>query len=189
MKLEAIGRLELASRVVLDEPTGSWFVLGIDDPTDAALVAEEIESLTGEPVPVLEVTRADELIEASRTTSSFAVLVSVDDIESLQLDESRSMLKRTHPAVLALPTSTLARIASAAPHFTSWIGGRIFRIEEDHYLGDVAREQRLAMLREHYGMTDDGFIELVERGDSELEPEHIEWLVLLSRQDLLEALR
>lgn len=89
--------------------------------------------------------------------------------------------------MLAVPPHQLTRIASIAPHFTSWAGNRVFLIEEDRFLDQEAIEARLQAIRTHYGMNDEELLELAQRREVPLEPEQAEWLVLLGRSDLLEG--
>lgn len=188
MNVPELGRFELASRIALDEATGSWSVVGVESEADARLFAEELEFIVEDRVMMLDVSSQDALIEASRKNSDgLAIFFTTIGIEALHLDDVRSMLQRSHAAVLAIPPSQLSRLVTVAPHFASWVGNRVFAVQDDRFLQEDAREERLEALREHYGWTDDEFLAKVQRGALEPEPEHAEWLVLLERSDLLRS--
>jgi len=190
LKTSPLGNLELASRIVLDEAIGSWFVVGIAHDDDVSELSAEIGALVDCAVPVMEVSGPEELIMASRQSAdTFAVFFSPRGIDPLHLDDCRSMLQREHPAVLALPSTDLERLSSSAPHFTSWIANRVFTTRDDRFLDSNDRSARLAILREHFEMSDYDFVAFVEAKPRSLEPEQMEWLVLLGRQDLLKASR
>lgn len=186
--IPSLGRFELAARVVLDGSTGSWFVAGIDDHEAATLLGEEIESISEESVAVLTVNDRDSLVAGSHEhASGLAIFFTTARLEDLHLDSARSNLQRERAAVLAVRPHQLVRIASFAPHFTSWAGNRVFTVEEDRFLDEDAIEARLVALRDHYGMNDDEFLARVASDELPAEPEHAEWLVLLGRSDLLES--
>ncbi|MCX4242101.1 hypothetical protein [Paraliomyxa miuraensis] len=190
MNISSLGRFELASRIALDETTGSWFVVGIEDEQRASLLAEDIESLVDYEIAIVQVADRELLVAASREHASRLVLLhATEGLESLHLDDVRSLLQRDHAAVLAVLPAELAHLASIAPHFASWAGNRVFLVEDDRFLDEEAREKRLEALRTHYGMSDEQFLAEVEFAELALEPDHAEWLVLLDRSDLLEARR
>lgn len=186
--IPSLGRFELAARVVLDGSTGSWFVVGVEDGESAAILGEEIESLAEESVAVLAVSDRDSLVAGSHEhAGGLAVFFTTARLEDLHLDAARSSLQRVRAAVLAIPPRELARVASIAPHFTSWAGNRVFLVEEDRFLDEDAVEARLVALRNHYGMSDDELLTRVADEELPVEPEHAEWLVLLGRSDLLRS--
>ncbi|MEM9461325.1 MAG: hypothetical protein AAGF11_44585 [Myxococcota bacterium] len=189
MSVTILGRFELASRIVLDESTSSWFVVGSEDDPNGTLLSEQLEYLADKEVMTRSATDVGSLVRGSRDTrDAIAVVAAPVPLDDLHLDDARSMLQRTSAGVLVIPMDQLPRLASVAPHFTSWVGNRVFAVEDDHRLADQARQQRLEGLREQFGMSDEEFLAQVERGELSLEPEHAEWLVLLRRDDLLDPL-
>ena len=184
--IPSLGRFELAARVVLDGATGSWFVVGLEDHEAASILGDELESIAEESVAMVPVSDGESLVAASHDhASGLAIFYTAVPLEELHLDVVRSNLQRERAAGLAGPPHQLTRIASIAPHFTSWAGNRVFLVEEDRFLDQKAIETRLNAIRTHYGMNDEEFLEMVQRRDLPLEPEHAEWLVLLGRSDLL----
>lgn len=190
MNVTTLGRFELASRIALDSSTGSWFVVGVADEGEASALGEELEILVEAEVPVVSVDGRDALVKASHDHANVVVVfVALTPLQDLHLDEARSLLHRAHAAALVVPSPELARLLTVAPHFTSWVGNRVFNVEEDRYLDSDARAERLAALQQHYGMSDEQFVTAVAHGNLPLDPEHAEWLVLLGRSDLLEGVR
>lgn len=176
---------------MLDGLTSSWFVVGgrADPQVVGAELVDQLECLPGVPrVAVLAVDDVNALVDVSRAHADLiAVFVCQLAIEALHLDDVRSMLQRSHAGVLVVPFAQLVRIASVAPHFASWVGNRVFGVQEDRYLSDDARVARIGALQKHFGTSDEEFVAAVERGTLTLEPEHAEWLVLIGREDLLKG--
>jgi hypothetical protein len=190
LDISSLGRFELASRIALDEPTGSWFVVGVGDEHRLSLLGEDIENLVDHPVAVVHVTDRDSLVNASHEhAGGVALFFTPGGLEELCLDDARSRLQRQHAAVLAIPEPEISRLVTIAPHFVGWAGNRVFLVEEDRFLDSEAQEERLEALREHYGMSDEEFLAKVEHGRLSLEPDHAEWLVLLGRSELLKGSR
>ena len=186
MNITPLGRFELASRIVLDESTSSWFVVGSEDDQDGALLSQQLEYLADKEVMTRSATDVGSLVRGSRDTrDAIAIIAAPVPLDALHLDDARSMLQRTSAGVLVIPMDQLRRLVSAAPHFTSWVGNRVFAVEDDRMLADRARQQRLQDLREQFGISDEEFLARVKNGTLSLEPEHAEWLVLLRRDDLL----
>ncbi len=188
MSIRPVNRFELASRIVLDEPTSSWFIVGVGGEDEVSLLSEELAALTGSQVPVRQVSDRETLVIAARETAAvLSVYHAKAMIESLDLDGVRSSLRRPHAAVLAVPADQLSRVPTVAPHFMSWAGNRLFMVADDRFLDTAAREERLTALRGHYQVSDDEFLARVKQGSMGSEPEHAEWLVLLGRPDLLDG--
>ena len=90
-------------------------------------------------------------------------------------------------ATLVVPMDVLNRMFTEAPHFTSWIGTRLYVVEEDRFLDEAAREERLAALRARYQMSDEAMLAQVTAGMEPSDPEILEWLVLVGRPDLIRS--
>lgn len=190
MTPSTIQRFELASLVALDAETGTWFVVGTTTKDEPFRLQADLEGLLGRPVPVLPVTGRDDLVrEAQAHPNDVVILDCVGPVGIFEFDALRSALARSVPAVLVFPASALPDLIDVAPHFMSWAAGRFMCITEDRTLDPDARAERVAALRERYGLDDDEFVRRVESRSIALEPGIAEWLVLINRGDLLESRR
>jgi hypothetical protein len=110
-----------------------------------------------------------------------------DDTDWQQLDYKRSILDdEKRGGLLVLSQQSVEKLAIYAPNFSSWIGGRFFKLVlGSELLSDEECEQRLATLREWKGMTDEEVIALAEAKKMPRDPEYGEWLILLNRGDLI----
>ena len=74
----------------------------------------------------------------------------------------------------------------AAPNLASWIGGSVWSIDlASDALDEEERRSRLATLREWSGLSDSEVVQMAQEGNLPAEPEYVEWLVLLGREDLV----
>lgn len=179
------GRFELAATIALEDPVGGWVVVGAPEPeAEAALLAMELSAQLAEEVHVVKVERTEALASLSRANAEPVVFV-VSELDASSLDEQRGRLRRARGATLVVPRDVLDRLFTEAPHFTSWIGTRLHAVEEDRFLDEAAREERLAALRAHHAMSDEEFLRRVEARElASNEPDMLEWLVLLGRDEL-----
>ncbi|MCC6877749.1 MAG: hypothetical protein IT378_25795 [Sandaracinaceae bacterium] len=185
MKPPSTGRFELAASIAL---SSGWWVVGAADPeAEAERLASELEAIDGTPVRALRIESGDELVRAARERSAepIVLVASGDAVAGMDLDGARSRLARTQPAVLVIPASSVPVLTTAAPHFASWTGNQVVLVEEDRFLADAARDERLRALRAHYQLDDDALIAKAERGEAPADAEVAEWLVLLGRPDLV----
>lgn len=185
LPLRTTGRFQLAATIALADADAAWVVVGAAEPeAEAALLAAELSALLDVDVRVVHVPRTEALAALSRANAEPVVFVA-SKLRAPSLDEQRERLRRTHAATLVVPMEVLDRLFTEAPHFTSWIGTRLHVVEEDRFLEEAAREERLAALRAHHAMSDDEFVRRVEARElATNEPDLLEWLVLLGRDDL-----
>jgi hypothetical protein len=109
------------------------------------------------------------------------------DVEFESLDVMRSALARPGIVLLWARLSGLVRLFQRAPNLRSWIGGNVFRIEEDRgFMRSDEIRVRLETLSKHFEMTDDQVVALAKTKSLPPDPEFVEWLILLGRADLVD---
>jgi hypothetical protein len=110
-----------------------------------------------------------------------------DNTDWQQLDYKRNILDdEKRGGLLVLSQQSVKSLLIYAPNFSSWIGGRVFKLMlGSELLTDEECEQRLATLREWKGLTDEEVIALAEAKKMPRDPEYGEWLILLNRGDLI----
>ena len=181
------GRFELAATIALEDAVGAWVVVGAAEPeAEAALLAMELSAQLAEEVHVVKVERTEALATLSQANAEPVVFV-VSELNASSLDEQRGRLRRARGATLVVPMEVLNRMFTEAPHFTSWIGTRLYAVEEDRFLDEAAREERLAALRARYQMSDEAMLAQVTARTEPSDPEILEWLVLVGRPDLIRS--
>lgn len=103
------------------------------------------------------------------------------------LDLARSLFEGAAEVIVVASAVDGIRLVSDAPHFASWFGPNIYSL--DLAADDAAERERtglrLAALRSRFRMTDAEVIEKAEKHTVPLDPEIVEWLVLLGRSDLV----
>lgn len=194
-ELPRISVTEFALRAVTSGGARHWFVLIGEErwlPDLAERVRAEMKNLDGGPV---------ELIAGARDAAQFthligdvssdaAVVVSglgeFDEAEWHHLDLFRSRLVRQQAVALLLSESSLGKLSRAAPNLGSWIGGSVWSIDlASDALDEEERRSRLTTLREWSGLSDSEVVQKAQDGTLPGDPEYIEWLVLLRREDLI----
>jgi hypothetical protein len=74
-----------------------------------------------------------------------------------------------------MPLRDISRLLKNAPNLLSWIGGNIFRLEDDaSEMSDTDKKARLRELSDHYDLTDEQVIEKAESGMLPPDPEFAE---------------
>ena len=103
------------------------------------------------------------------------------------MDLARSRFEGDTEVIVVATEDKGLSFVSDAPHFASWFGPNIWFVDLTADASDEERRKnaRLADLRERFSMTDAQVIEAVSKHAVDLEPEIVEWLVLLERGDLI----
>src|SRR5580692_9346008 len=102
------------------------------------------------------------------------------------LDSLRSVLGRSETVVLVLTHTATDALHRHAPNLASWIYSRCWRWDRTaELLSEEEKRARLDVLSGKFDMTNDQVIAAAEARTLPYEPEFAEWLVLLSRGDLL----
>lgn len=194
-ELPRISAAEFAVRAVTGGGPRHWSVLVVDQRVIAELAAglrAEMESLGDGSVEVI--TRAGSAAELYRLVRDVhpdaAIVISgvehFDDAEWRHLDLLRSRLVRRSPVALVVSESSLDKLSRAAPNLASWIGGAVwFADAASDGLSDDERRARLTSLREWSGLSDAELIRRAHDRTLPTDPEYVEWLVLLGREDLI----
>lgn len=183
----------LAVRVV-EAASNSWFVLIVDGHPDevAADLQDEISAITG-PIQLaarrVAVSSSREFAQRVRDNASGVLIVTTSaaftPAEWASVDVNRSRYQRDGATVLVLEKAAAEQLENMAPNLASWIGGSIWRLVGAQPLDAAEAEQRLVVLRQRAGMSDDDVVRLSEACQLPADPEFAEWLTLLGRGDLL----
>lgn len=149
-------------------------LIGIDEAEIAHLDAQTAEAIVG---------------FASSHRTGILLLSGQDAFgtsEWQKLDGFRSLIQREGASVFVLGEATLGELFRHAPNLSSWIGGSVWRLEEQsHVLSAKERQQRLESLQQWSGMKNEDVIARAEQGTLPSDPPYAEWLVLLGRGELL----
>ena len=190
LELPAIGIAEFALRAGTQP---GWSVLLVDPEHTQVATRTLIEELRGAddpPVTAVVVTTPNEVVEAIQAARVSTVVMSGLDAFSTgdwhHLDLLRSRLAREGCTILVLAPSTMVDFAEAAPNLASWLGNTVWRADlAADTLSPEEAEQRLALLRESTGMSDEEVLTCASDGSLPRDPEFAEWLILLGRGDLV----
>jgi len=186
--------LEIARRLDIRGPS-PWLAVLVS-PTDTTVGLEdlqtELRSFLQIPTRVLplETSTFQELREALQQPTDDAVVLSAGaDLAPEKwrsLDLMRSALERTGPIILWMVSNAVAGLVEFAPNIRSFIGPSIFMAGPDGgIMTETERQDRLIELEQHYGLTNEEILRRAESSELPLEPEFVEWLVLLGRGDLV----
>jgi hypothetical protein len=183
----------LAFRVADRASASEWMALCIPPGKDHEFgheLAEALDDISGDTAQVIEVESGTELIRAVRAAGKeVCIIIGLDDLSEEEwqgIDRQRSRLFHAGCAVLLASSQGMDRLASHAPNLASWIGPAVWAIDAGPpALSEQEKEERLLVLRAHYGRCDQEVVELAERGELGAEPDYAEWLVLLDRGDLV----
>lgn len=191
--LRPAGAAELALRFMTRRGRGDWAVLAVDRPDDVETAADELAAEM-ESLGDVEVARvhgpSDTLDLAARLQAAQGpvVLSGVDGwpaSEWARVDHLRSRLAREERTALVLSQATFERVNQHA-NFSSWLGAGAWSYRRRAAeLTEEERARRLEALRAWSGLTDEEVVARAEAGALPGDPEYAEWLVLLSRGDLL----
>lgn len=184
------------SRVVaeIEREPGSWTAVycesGSEDKSAEAVVdAMDDAQAVGEGGSTTMVRAGQDLPDVVEGSSSGDVVVVVglermDAAALAALDLRRNRMVGGASVVLVMPEGFVPAVRRYMPNTWSLIGPRGWWVESTGSALDV--DERLASLRERYGLTDDQLVAEAERGELPLDPPMVEWLVLLGRGDLLD---
>jgi hypothetical protein len=155
----------------------------------ASALADEVRSLGGGEVFHCDASQ-DHRALARELKSRRGATIVVTGLENAgwpTLDLARSQFEGAAEVVVVAASDKGLRFLSDAPHLASWFGPNIWLADLAADDSDEQRREsaRLAVLRERFCMTDAQVIEGAEKRTLPLEPEIVEWLVLLRRGDLL----
>jgi hypothetical protein len=185
---------EIARRLEIRGETGWLVVLSPVTDSSAALdqLQTELQSILQKPARViqLEPSTFEELCEVLHQPDNDAVILSggtgLRPEKWRSLDIMRSALERTGPVILWLARDDIANLANFAPNIRSLIGGSIFVAGLDGgIMTEGERQERLNELSQHFRLTREEVVRKAEAKELPLEPEFVEWLVLLGRGDLV----
>jgi hypothetical protein len=124
--------------------------------------------------------------EQSRAVVLVYGLESWTDEQFRSLDINRSRLEMGQFLILKIDSENAGRFLSSAPNLRSYFASNIFVAEPDaSNITAEAIQGRLSQLRSFYRMTDDELISKLSQQELTLDPEIIEWLVLIGRTDLI----
>ncbi len=158
----------------------------------ASEISEEMRIRPEFPFGVFEgpFQSSTELIEAlAAAPAQQSYVFSLDQLSASDfqhLDQSRSQLLTAPCLILAMTPPTVARFLENAPNIRSVVGASIFQgVLEDSALTPDEVESRLIVLRGHFNRTDQSIIAEAEAKTLELDSEHVEWLILAGRGDLV----
>jgi len=180
-----------AFRVLESDGPNDWFVLVVDEAIEvtARTLSIEISTLGEEDATVAAVTSGADLeFFAEGHDDGIAIVTGVSaftDQDWHRVDLNRTRLHRSGTTVLVLDPTSIEHLENTAPNFASWIGGKIWHLEQAKPLDVVTAEQRLVALRRWSGLEDLEVIRRAEAGTLSPDPEYAEWLTLLGRGDLL----
>jgi hypothetical protein len=176
-----------------------WLVLVVHGGQTANDVAMRIVELlralgTPDPPKLLTVTSADSLIHYVRKAQldRRAPLVSCgyERFRAQQwkhLDLARSVLATNRPIAMVMGTEAFVTMQAEAPNLASWVGASAWEGVGALSLSDQERETRLTRLRQRYKMSDVEAIALARSDASSVDPDFVEWLILLRQDGVLGA--
>ena len=185
---------EIARRLEIRGETGWLVVLAPVTDSTAALdrLQTELQSVLQKPTRVihLEPSTFEGLRDALHQPEDDAVILSgatgLTPEKWRSLDIMRSALERKGPVILWLSPGDVANLTDDAPNIRSFVGGSIFLAGPDGgIMTDTERQERLAELSRHFQLTSEEVVRKAEARELPLEPEFVEWLVLLGRGDLV----
>jgi hypothetical protein len=185
--------VEIARRLEIRGDTGWLAVLALDthSTSDLDQLQTELQSILQKPARViqLEPSTFEELRDALRQPYDDAVILlgaGLTPDKWRSLDIMRSALERNGPVILWLSPGDVANLTEHAPNIHSFIGGSIFFAGPDGgIMTESERQERLAELSQHFLLTGEEVVRKAEGWELPLEPEFVEWLVLLGRGDLV----
>lgn len=191
----AISAAELAARMAVHR--ASWrdvWGLLVDSPSSAEIageVAEELRFVADiDATPIAVEADLEPTLTALRRSSGVVIVLygfgPLDPEAWRRLDALREGFRETAGLVLLLRPADLETLQEHAPNFSSWLGGRVWRLSDEAH--DLSREEvqtRLDALRAAYDLTDADVVTLAGSKKLPPEPEFAEWLILLGQGDLL----
>jgi hypothetical protein len=190
----ALGLQEIAGRLATRPPVHDWVAVIVSDGSPVVyseMLALELQALGLRSIKrVTQFAGVGSLIRELRLcTESILVIAGMSDFQAehwKQVDLSRTQLRPLGTAVILLDPTAAGLMARNAPHFFSWFGSEVWTLAPDvELLSTYEKEQRLRVLRESFGKTDDEVIQMVREARGGVGPDYAEWIVLLDRSELL----
>ena len=185
---------EFAFRLLNWESEG-WLVLVVSAalaPGDGAVrIADLVRALADMSVDLFQVTSADSLIHdiqrGRRGPRAPIVSWGYERFHAEQwrhLDLARSALASDHAVAMVMAMESFGLMQVEAPNLASWLGGAwegvgILPLTEQE------RSARLTRLRQRYKKSDAEVIALARSAQGSVDPDFIEWLILLGRDGVL----
>ncbi len=122
----------LAARLATSPSWTPWTLVSArvgDAEEFASQLQADLSSLSENPVKIVPVGSARDLVEASREAAPVIItlLESFDGAQWRRIDTHRSRLLREQPAVVVLEESALSQVAENAPSFWSWLSGSVWQ--------------------------------------------------------------
>ena len=188
--------LDIARRAELRAEGGyAWFALipsGQPGENSIADVRDELEVALNATVRVVTAGTAPVHKLVSTITERSDDIVLICDLDGwgdndwAAFDIQRSALERRGAMMFVLSAASLLRLSNIAPNIRSYIGGSIFQLASaGGILTNPERDSRIKDLESHYGISSQDVIEKAEQHALALDPNFVEWLVLLGRGDLV----
>lgn len=192
MSLGPISLSEFAARVAIHSGgPGGVLALVSDAPGLADDLRDELSVFSEQPVRCVAV-GADAEETLTRLDAADGALVVLTGLDTLgptdwaELDQLRNRIAHAGTIVMCLRLADLQMLQDHAPNLSSWLGGRVWRLDESSAaLSEREVEERLASLRRWAGRSDAEVVALAHQGQLPAEPEYAEWLVLLGQGGLI----
>jgi hypothetical protein len=191
---KAIGAGELALRLLASRGTRAYFIYLVGPGAAVVASAEtelELRALDNRlTIGLLAPPSAEQLLRGWSSRKEDVLLVGAEPYVADDwrlLDRRRSDLAREGATVLMTGPSSFEALMRVAPNLASWLGGNVFARETEDSSDAEWREQRLVALRAWSGKGDREVIAAATAGALPRDPEYAEWLVLLGRENLLDA--
>ncbi len=192
MPLDSITPSKLARLLETQAPQMAIVVLDSNPAQFATEMTEEMQIRPEFPFKVFEgpfLTSTDLLKAIAASPGQQSYISSLDQLSEADfqhLDQNRSRLLNAPCLILAMTSPAAGRFLGNAPNIRSVVGASIFQgVLGDSALTPDEVEARLIALREHFNRTDQSIIAEAEAKTLELDSEHVEWLILAGRGDLV----
>jgi hypothetical protein len=184
---------EILQRILSVPSQNSWFMFIIPKNQQHDAIEELEESIPiflNEPVEVISadigLKNLVEKIDVSDDRILLCHFEAWTDQDWKVLDGERTRLIRGNGGFLLLTPEAAELFQRYAPHFSSFIGAKVFAMElGTEILTESEREHRLELLQSSLGKTNDEVIRLAEIGELPPDPVYGEWLILLDRGEFV----
>jgi len=191
---QGIETADLALRISTSRGASAYFTYLVDAKNGDEVLEDldaELHSLDEAiTLKTLAPLHADAVLEALASTTEEILLIDARAFHApdwRHLDLRRSSLGRDGVMVFVTTPGSFDELMQSAPNLASWLGGFVFSHEDEAARMADARDERLKILRNWLGKTDEEVVRAAQDGTLPRDPEFAEWLVLLGRGDLLDA--